>query len=42
MLKQLELGFVDILSLEPVDNLYRPLRLKSILRDEIKDLKRDK
>ncbi|CAD8205990.1 unnamed protein product [Paramecium pentaurelia] len=33
MQKQYELGYADILSLEPCDKLLRPLRLKNYLRD---------
>ena len=33
MQKQYELGFADILSLEPCDKLLRPLRLKNYIRD---------
>lgn len=31
--KQYELGYADLFSLEPVDHLQRPLRLKSYIRD---------
>ncbi|CAD8200754.1 unnamed protein product [Paramecium pentaurelia] len=30
--KQIEMGFADLFSLEPVDNQFRPLRLKSYVR----------
>lgn len=30
--KQLELGYADLFSLEPVDNNLRPMRLKNFLR----------
>jgi anoctamin-10 len=31
--KQLELGYADLFSLEPVDESFRPLRLKNYIRD---------
>lgn len=31
--KQLELGYADLFSLEPVDESFRPLRLKGYIRD---------
>lgn len=33
MTKQLELGYADLLSLEPVDQQSRPLRLKQYVND---------
>jgi hypothetical protein len=32
--KQLELGACDLFSLEPVDFLYRPLRIKDYLKED--------
>lgn len=32
--KQLELGACDLFSLEPVDFLYRPLRIKNFMKEE--------
>ena len=30
--KQLEMGYADLLSLEPCDSSFRPLRLKNFIR----------
>ena len=38
--KQLELGYSDLFSLEPVDKLYRPLRLKKIVRSYVDQVKK--
>lgn len=32
--KQYDLGFADLFSLEPIDNEFRPLRLKTYLKDD--------
>lgn len=37
----MEIGYADILSLEPCDKLYRPLRLKNEVREAIKELKKE-
>ena len=33
--KQIELGYADLMSLEPVDEKFRPLRLKDCVRAEV-------
>ncbi|KAL4480086.1 hypothetical protein ABPG74_020602 [Tetrahymena malaccensis] len=38
--KQIELGYADILSLEPCDNKYRPYRLKYLVRLAVKNAKK--
>lgn len=35
--KQLEIGYADLLSLEPCDRYLRPLRCKNIIREQIAD-----
>jgi hypothetical protein len=41
MSKALELGFTDIFSLEPIDNDYRPFRIKKqVFIEAIEDLEK--
>jgi len=40
LFKQLEIGYADLFSLEPCDDLYRPLRLKTIVRNAILDIQK--